>query len=106
MRTASVKSHGAHRQPRRTMRLALAGLLALLAALVVPGIASAATHTGSVSGLSTSNSLKSGFALYHFHIQSDTPGDTAPFSSGDKIGHCVEATVGWGKNSSTLRTGA
>jgi uncharacterized repeat protein (TIGR01451 family) len=105
MRSPSDTPHGAHGRPRRTMRLALAGLVAMVAALVVPGIASAATHTGSVSALSTSNALKSGFALYHFHIQSDTPGDTAPFGSGDKVGHCVEATIGWGKNSSTLRTG-
>jgi uncharacterized repeat protein (TIGR01451 family) len=106
MRATPIHIPGAHGRPRRGMRLALAGLVALLAALVVPGIASAATHPGSVSGLSTTNSLKSGFGLYHFHIASDTPGDDAPFGSGDKIGHCVEATIGWGKNKSTLRTGA
>jgi uncharacterized repeat protein (TIGR01451 family) len=105
MRSTSIHTAGAHVRPRRGMRLALAGLVALLAALVVPGIASAATHTGAVSNMSTSNSLKSGFALYHFHIASDTPGDDAPFSSGDKFGHCVEATIGWGKNQTDLLTG-
>ena len=105
MHSTSIHIPGAHGRPRRGMRLALAGLVALLAALVVPGIASAATHTGAV-GMSTSNALKTGFGLYHFHIASDTPGDVAPFGSGDKVGHCVEATIGWGKNSSNLLTGS
>jgi uncharacterized repeat protein (TIGR01451 family) len=104
MPTTSTYLHGAHGRPRRSMRLALAGLVALIAALVVPGIASAATHPGSVSQFSTSDTLKGGFGLYHFTITSDTPGDTAPFGSGPKVGHCVEYTVNWGPVKNNLLT--
>jgi uncharacterized repeat protein (TIGR01451 family) len=106
MRTTTRYPHGASRRALRATRLALAGLVAVVAALVVPGVASAATHTATVSNITVSPALAGhgGFGLYGFKIASATPGDSYPFASGDKIGHCVEATVGAGTNTSQLLT--
>jgi uncharacterized repeat protein (TIGR01451 family) len=108
MRTTTLQTSGAVRRSRLGARLAIAGLVAVLAALALPGIASAATHTGKVSGIGVSPSLSGhgGFGLYHFNIAPAHTGDvfSYPFVTGDKIGHCVEATVGAGNNTSTLRT--
>ena len=106
MRATTEHPRGARWRPLRTTRLALAGLVAVLAALLVPGIASAATHTGKVSNIFVSPVLQGhgGFGLYNFNIASSTPGDTYPFASGSKIGHCVEATVGAGTTTTNLLT--
>ena len=108
MRDPSFHPRGATRRPRHAARLALAGLVALIAVLGLPGIASAATHSAGVDTITTSPSLagNGGFGYYHFKVTSSTPGDTFPFSSGLKDGHCVEATQGAGKSSATLRTGS
>ncbi len=90
-------------------RLALAGLVALLAVLGLPGVASAATHAASVNTITTSPNLggnNSGFGYYHFNIVSSTPGNTAPFTSGLKDGHCIDATQGAGSSNTLLRTGS
>ncbi|MDX6566018.1 MAG: hypothetical protein QOE10_1680, partial [Gaiellales bacterium] len=104
MRTTTRYPHGASRRALRATRLALAGLVAVVAAFVLPGVASAATHTATVTNIQVSPSLAGhgGFGLYRFKVASATPGDTYPFASGDKIGHCVEATVGAGNNTSEL----
>jgi uncharacterized repeat protein (TIGR01451 family) len=99
---------GARWRPLRSTRLALAGLVAV-AALVVPGLASAATHKGSVSSIYVAPSLmgtnNGGFGLYNFTIASDSPA-VFPFAGGPKQGHCVEATQSAGKNPTTLNTEA
>jgi uncharacterized repeat protein (TIGR01451 family) len=92
----------------RGARLALAGLVALLAALALPGVAGAATHAAKVGNISVSPSLAGHpeFGLYRFDVTAASPGDSFafPFLTGSKIGHCVEATVLANNNASTLRT--
>ena len=104
------QTSGATRRPRRGARLAFAGLVAVVAALALPGLASAATHDGKVSGIGVNPSLSGhgGFGLYNFTISPVHTGDvfSYPFVTGAKIGHCVEATVGAGNNTSTLRSGS
>jgi uncharacterized repeat protein (TIGR01451 family) len=107
MRTAVQHRSGVGRS-RRGTRLALAGIVAVLAALALPAIAGAATHTAKVSNITTSPSLAGhgGFGLYRFDVSAVNAGDSFayPFSTGSKIGHCVEATQLAGANTSTLRT--
>ena len=110
MKFSVLSMSGARRRPRRGARVAFAGLVAVVAALALPGLASAATHDGKVSGIGVNPSLSGhgGFGLYNFTINPVHTGDvfSYPFVTGAKIGHCVEATVGAGNNTSTLRTGS
>ena len=84
-------------------RLALCGLVALLAVLVIPAVAGAATHTAKVTNISVSPSLAghTGFGVDHFDVGAVNAGDTFayPFATGSKIGHCVEATLRDGQQS-------
>jgi uncharacterized repeat protein (TIGR01451 family) len=110
MRTTTLNTSGAVRRARRGTRLALAGLVAVIAALALPGIASADTHTAKVSGIGVSPSLAGhgGFGLYNFTIAPAHTGDvfSYPFVTGSKIGHCVEATSGAANTTSNLLTGS
>jgi uncharacterized repeat protein (TIGR01451 family) len=108
MRTAVQIRSGDEGRARRGTRLALAGVIAVLAGLALPALASAATHPAKVTNITVSPILSghSGFGLYHFDVGAAKAGDTFafPFSTGSKIGHCVEATQLAGNNTSTLRT--
>jgi uncharacterized repeat protein (TIGR01451 family) len=107
VRDMSFNHGGALRRPRRAYRLALAGLVALIAALALPAFASAATHSATVTNISVTPSLAGhgGFGLYKFDVATTQTGDAFPFLTGTKTGHCVEATVGSkNKNTSSLLT--
>jgi uncharacterized repeat protein (TIGR01451 family) len=89
--------------------MACLGLVALVAALVLPGSASAATHPAKLGGITITPALPGHqvFGLYHFTVSAVTAGDTFayPFSTGPKIGHCVEATAIINSDTGLLRTG-
>jgi hypothetical protein len=108
MRTTDRDTCSAVGRPRRGARLVLAGLVAIIAALALPGIAGAATHPAKVGNLTVSPSLAGhgGFGLYHFDVSAVNPGDSFafPFLTGPKMGHCVAATVMANNSTATLRT--
>jgi uncharacterized repeat protein (TIGR01451 family) len=108
MRTTDRNPCGVGGRSRRGARLALAGLVAVIAALALPGIAGAATHPAKVGNLTVSPALAghNGFGLYGFDVTAVSPGDSFafPFLTGSKIGHCVEATVLANNSTATLRT--
>ena len=106
MRTTVRNRCSAVGRSRRGGRLALAGLVAVLAALALPAVAGAATHPAKVGNLTVSPGLGQGFGLYRFDISAVNPGDSFafPFLTGSKIGHCVEATVLAANATATLRT--
>jgi uncharacterized repeat protein (TIGR01451 family) len=90
-------------------RLGLSLLGALVAILVLPAVAGAATHPAKVSNITITPSLAghAGFGLDHFDVNAITPGDpfAFPFVTGSKIGHCVEETIGIANDpTATLRT--
>ncbi len=89
--------------------LALSSFIALFAVMVIPAVAGAATHSAKVTNISVSPSLAghTGFGLDHFDVGAVNTGDTFayPFTTGSKIGHCVEATLGMANDlTATLRT--
>jgi uncharacterized repeat protein (TIGR01451 family) len=108
MRTTDPNTCSAVGRPRRGARVVLAGLVAIIAALALPGIAGAATHPAKVGNLAVSPSLAghTGFGLYHFDVSAVNPGDSFafPFLTGQKMGHCVAATVMANNSTATLRT--
>jgi uncharacterized repeat protein (TIGR01451 family) len=108
MRTTDQDTCSVRGRSRRGTRLALAGLVAVIAALALPGIAGAATHPAKVGNLTVSPALAGhgGFGLYHFDVTAVNSGDSFafPFLTGSKIGHCVEATVLANNSTATLRT--
>jgi uncharacterized repeat protein (TIGR01451 family) len=106
MRTTVRHRCSAVGRSRRGGRLALAGLVAVLAALALPAVAGAATHTAKVGNLTVSPGLGHGFGLYHFDVSALNAGDSFafPFLTGSKIGHCVEATELASNTTATLRT--
>ena len=89
--------------------MACLGVIALVAALVLPGAASAATHPAKLGSITISPALPGHqvFGLYHFTVSAVNAGDSFayPFSTGPKIGHCVEATALINSDTGLLRTG-
>jgi hypothetical protein len=88
--------------------LRLLGSAALVcAALVAPAIAQADTRAATVT-LATPlvtpvPQLQGGFGVYNFTVSNVTP-DAFPFTSGAKVGHCVDLTEDPGTKNVTLRT--
>jgi len=82
------QTHGAPRGRDARCACALAGLIAVLAALVMPGIATRLKHSGSVRPEYLGHA-DNGFGLYHFQPPSDRPATPRPFGSGDKGRPCV-----------------
>ena len=109
MRTSLRTSTGAGGRPRRGSRVVRVGLIALLAALALPGVAGAATHPAKVGNITITPALAGHqvFGLYHFTVSAVNAGDSFayPFSTGPKIGHCVEATALINSDTGLLRTG-
>ena len=109
MRTSLRTSTSAGGRPRRAGRVVGIGLIALLAALALPGVAGAATHPAKVGNITITPALAGHqvFGLYHFTVSAANPNDSFafPFSTGPKIGHCVEATAQINSDTGLLRTG-